>query len=202
VTNIADELEIEFSAHAQVDREVRITELERLAAAADEPLVVRSSGKNFIGLGALAVPMLLVATLAPLEWALRVLLVGCSVFVLVAGVVLWRLAKKPVMTLTADAIVFSDADTRIAWTCVRDYSALLVNGNVSLLRVELRPDAEMPPFRKCLHRYRYDVRAKKELVFNGIGPLVGLEPQEFLDRFGGFLAASRARAELARLRGA
>jgi len=200
MTDIANELEVQFRANALVERETRIAELERLAAAADEPLVVYSSGKNFVGLGALAVPMLLVAALAPLEGAVRVLLVGCSVFVLVAGVVLWRMTKKPVMTLTADAIVFSEADARIAWTCVRDYSALLINGNVSLLRVELRPDAETPPFRKCLHRYRYDIRAKKELVFNGIGPLAGLKPQEFLDRFGDFLAASRARAELARLR--
>ncbi len=102
------------------------------------------------------------------------------------------------LTLTAEALVFSGSHSRLPWSDVRDHSALLVNGNLSQLRLELRPDAPRPAFQACLHRYRYDLRAKKELVFNGIGPTVGLGSGELLELVAMYRQAAQLRARRAR----
>lgn len=55
-----------------------------------------------------------------------------------------------------------------------------------------RAEAQWPSFQPCLHRYRHDLRAKKELVFNGLGPLVGMDAKELL----GLVAMYREAAHL------
>ncbi len=193
MTNTAGTLEAEFRADANRAQARRADDVAHLAEITAAPRVVCSSGKSFVALGLLALPILAMALFVPMEWPVRIILAALALATLAASIVLYRMTRQPIMTLTAAGLVFSRSDARIPWSDVRDQSALLVNGNLSQLRLELRPDAPRPSFQPCLHRYRYDLRAKKELVFRGLGPLVGLDAGELLELVAMYREATRLR---------
>lgn len=110
----------------------------RLTEATATPRVVCSSGKSFVALGLLALSMPAVALLVPMEWPVRILLAAIARVALAASIVLHRLTRQPILMLTAAGVVFSRSTACIPWSDVRDHSALLVNGNLSPLRLEPR----------------------------------------------------------------
>jgi hypothetical protein len=209
MTDIASSLEEEFAGRSQAERDAHIAHLEAIAAKAREPLDIRSH--------AILTPLLTGALGGMfLAFSLQDMVrgeAGASRYILIAGLVLfvpslWALVgpRKPRFTLTAEGVRVKQA--LLPWESIDDYRIIAHSSNGFPTHTTVYFDhAEgfTPPALGLLFPFGNRLKARKTGLFTSrltlyTGPR-GMDEEKLAQRVGEYLDASRARAELARLRG-
>lgn len=200
---VSNALEAEFSSAAQTEREEYVTYLRQLAAETPaQPLAIQEGARYeaalliLVGLGMIIGPFF-----APQRPLLLVAGLSSGGALLIAGgLFLLKRRMRPIMTLTANGILFANLVSEVPWAQIEDYEVRVVeNYGIShtWLTLTLAAGYEPPAFRGDR---RVKLKQKKgQIVFSLLG-LTGLSVDAFAEQITTYRRSALARAELEQLK--
>jgi hypothetical protein len=200
MADIASSLEKEFADRSQADRAAQIAELQQ----------IESKGRGSVAIAprAIAIPLLFgffgaifaYGSITTSTMSKTANIIAFIVSVAIVAVCAWAMfgPRKPRFTLTEEGVRVKDV--LLPWSGIEDYGITThsTNGFPTHTTVELCHTADFTPPKPSLRdRIRKAGRFSTHLtLFTGAK---GMNGDKLAQRIGEFLAAARARAELARL---
>jgi hypothetical protein len=197
MTDIASSLEQEFADRSQADRTAQIAELRQ----------IESKGRGSVAIAprAIAIPLLFgfiggifaYASITTNTWSKAGAINAFIGGVAVVAVCAWAMfgPRKPRFTLTEEGVRVKDV--LLPWSGIEDYGITVhsTNGFPTHTTVELHHTADFTPPKGILDRKTGRFSTRMALITGA----KGMNGDKLSQRIGEFLAAARARTELARL---
>lgn len=199
---LANALEAEFSSAAENERNEYITFLRQLAAETLNHNLPIQEGARYeggllilVGLGAIIGPFLVAGTPVHIIGAF----IAGGVLALSGGLFLLRRRMRPVMTLTADGLLFADLKREVPWIVISEASVHVTEtygASNTTLTLTLTEGYDPPPF-KGDRRVKFK-KKKRQIYFAFLG-LTGITADKFAEYIGIYRRSALARAELEKL---